>query len=86
MRGLYAPFESGQLSGSADVYMNEITGGQYTNMLFQSKQLGLGDQWPAIKKAYAAVMGTRAEVKDAASGRTYYHNAGASSPLGGDEV
>lgn len=52
-RALYAPFESGQKSGSSDVYINEIPGGQYTNLMFQSQQLGLAGQWPAIKKAYA---------------------------------
>ena len=51
-RGLYAPFESGQKSGSADVYQHEMPGGQYTNLLFQSQQLGLSGRWPAIKKAY----------------------------------
>lgn len=54
MRGAYAPFESGQKSGSADVYLHEMPGGQYTNLLYQSTQLGLTGQWPAIKKAYAA--------------------------------
>lgn len=53
-RGVYAPFESGQKSGSSDVYLNEIPGGQYTNLMFQSQQLGLAGQWPSIKKAYAA--------------------------------
>mmetsp|Transcript_5521 Transcript_5521/g.7772 ORF Transcript_5521/g.7772 Transcript_5521/m.7772 type:complete len:1187 (+) Transcript_5521:80-3640(+) len=53
-RGLYAPFESGQKSGSADVYNHEMPGGQYTNLLFQSQQLGLSGQWPAIKRAYAS--------------------------------
>lgn len=52
-RGLYAPFESGQKSGSADVYDHEMPGGQYTNLLFQSNQLGLTGQWGQIKKAYA---------------------------------
>jgi len=52
VRGLYLPFESGQLSGSADVYTHEIPGGQYTNLLYQSKQLGLSEKWPEIKKAY----------------------------------
>jgi pyruvate carboxylase len=52
-RGLYAPFESGQKSGSADVYNHEMPGGQYTNLLFQSQQLGLTGRWPAIKRAYA---------------------------------
>ena len=37
-RALYAPFESGQLSGSSDVYAHEIPGGQYTNLLFQSRR------------------------------------------------
>ena len=52
-RGLYAPFESGQKSGSADVYIHEMPGGQYTNLLFQSAQLGLTGQWSQVKKAYA---------------------------------
>lgn len=54
LRGVYAPFESGQKTGSADVFVHEMPGGQYTNLLFQSKQLGLTGQWPAIKLAYAA--------------------------------
>jgi pyruvate carboxylase len=53
VRQIYAPFESGQLSGSSDVYQHEIPGGQYTNLLFQSKQLGLTERWPEIKKKYA---------------------------------
>lgn len=53
VRQIYAPFESGQLSGSSDVYQHEIPGGQYTNLLFQSRQLGLTERWPEIKKKYA---------------------------------
>jgi pyruvate carboxylase len=53
VRSLYLPFESGQLSGSSDVYFHEIPGGQYTNLLFQSKQLGLSDRWTEIKAKYA---------------------------------
>ena len=52
-RGLYAPFESGQKSGSADVYIHEMPGGQYTNLLYQSTQLGLTGQWSAVKESYA---------------------------------
>lgn len=52
-RGIYRPFESGQLSGSSDVYNHEIPGGQYTNLLFQANQLGLGEQWLDIKAMYA---------------------------------
>lgn len=52
-RRLYAPFESGLKSGSADVYLHEMPGGQYTNLQFQARQLGLAERWPAIKRAYA---------------------------------
>jgi pyruvate carboxylase len=52
-RGLYAPFESGQKTGSSDVYEHEMPGGQYTNLLYQSTQLGLTGQWSKVKKAYA---------------------------------
>lgn len=52
-RGLYSPFESGQKSGSADVYTHEMPGGQYTNLLYQSTQLGLSGQWSQVKRAYA---------------------------------
>jgi pyruvate carboxylase len=52
-RQLYAPFESGLKSGSADVYDHEMPGGQYTNLQFQAQQLGLAHRWPAIKRAYA---------------------------------
>ena len=34
------------------MYKNEIPGGQYTNMLFQSKQLGLEGQFGKVKSAY----------------------------------
>eukprot|EP00741_Cyanophora_paradoxa_P007965 tig00000133_g7705.t1 len=37
VRELYAPFESGQKSGSADVYVHEMPGGQYTNLQFQAR-------------------------------------------------
>ncbi|CAG2183556.1 unnamed protein product, partial [Oppiella nova] len=54
-RTLYAPFEctTTMKSGNADVYLNEIPGGQYTNLQFQAYSLGLEKQFEAIKKAYA---------------------------------
>ncbi len=52
-RRLYNPFESGQKSAGADVYTNEIPGGQYTNLQFQALSLGLAGEWDAIKRAYA---------------------------------
>ena len=53
-RGLYAPFECTKTmkSGSADVYENEIPGGQYTNLQFQAFSLGLGNEFPKVKQAY----------------------------------
>jgi pyruvate carboxylase len=53
-RNLYAPYESGLKSGSSDVYVHEMPGGQYTNLQFQARQLGLAERWPAIKAAYTA--------------------------------
>ena len=52
VRRLYSPFESGQKSAGHDVYLHEIPGGQYTNMLFQALSLGLASEWDAIKIAY----------------------------------
>ncbi|XP_078589578.1 pyruvate carboxylase, mitochondrial-like isoform X2 [Branchiostoma floridae x Branchiostoma japonicum] len=54
-RQLYSPFECtvSMKSGNADVYENEIPGGQYTNLQFQAYSLGLADKFPEIKKAYA---------------------------------
>ncbi|XP_072390226.1 pyruvate carboxylase, mitochondrial isoform X1 [Diabrotica undecimpunctata] len=54
-RTLYAPFEctTTMKSGNADVYNNEIPGGQYTNLQFQAFSLGLGDFFEDVKKAYA---------------------------------
>ncbi|NVB39980.1 pyruvate carboxylase [Pseudenhygromyxa sp. WMMC2535] len=54
VRRLYGPFESGLRSGSADVYMHEMPGGQYTNLQFQARALGLTGRWEAIKRTYAA--------------------------------
>ena len=53
-RTLYAPFEctTTMKSGNADVFINEIPGGQYTNLQFQAFSLGLGDQFEEVKKAY----------------------------------
>ncbi|XP_071505302.1 pyruvate carboxylase, mitochondrial-like [Diadema antillarum] len=53
-RQLYAPFECTvtMKSGNADIYRNEIPGGQYTNLQFQAFSLGLGNQFEEVKKAY----------------------------------
>ncbi|XP_049874990.1 pyruvate carboxylase, mitochondrial isoform X4 [Pectinophora gossypiella] len=53
-RTLYGPFEctATMKTGNADVYINEIPGGQYTNLQFQAFSLGLGSQFEEVKKAY----------------------------------
>lgn len=54
-RNLYAPFECCKTlkSGNSDVYINQIPGGQYTNLQFQAFSLGLADQFEEVKKMYA---------------------------------
>ena len=53
-RTLYAPFEctTTMKSGNSDVYLNEIPGGQYTNLQFQAFSLGLSDQFHEVKQKY----------------------------------
>src|SRR5262249_23696997 len=48
VRGYYAPFESGQLAPSADVYVHEMPGGQYTNLYQQAQALGLESRWSEV--------------------------------------
>ncbi|XP_070180622.1 pyruvate carboxylase, mitochondrial-like isoform X2 [Littorina saxatilis] len=54
-RQLYGPFEctATMKSGNADIYKNEIPGGQYTNLQFQAFSLGLADQFEEVKKMYS---------------------------------
>ncbi|XP_064881295.1 pyruvate carboxylase, mitochondrial-like [Oncorhynchus nerka] len=54
-RGLYAPFDctATMKSGNADVYENEIPGGQYTNLHFQAHSMGLGNKFKQVKKSYS---------------------------------
>ncbi|KAI9362426.1 hypothetical protein DFJ73DRAFT_812313 [Zopfochytrium polystomum] len=53
IRLLYSCFESQMISNDSSVYEHEMPGGQYTNLQFQARQLGLGEMWNAIKIAYA---------------------------------
>lgn len=53
VRRYYCAFESDQNVVSADVYLNEIPGGQYTNLLQQAEAVGLGHRWRDIKRTYA---------------------------------
>ena len=51
----YAPFDTAPRSGTADVYIHEMPGGQYTNLREQAENLGLGHHWPEIARMYADV-------------------------------
>jgi len=55
VRQLYSPFETGMMASTADVYYNEIPGGQYTNLYEQAKAVGLAARWPEICKIYSEV-------------------------------
>ncbi len=55
VRRLYASFETGQLAPTADVYLNEMPGGQYTNLYAQTRALGLEDRWREVCRMYAEV-------------------------------
>ncbi|MBL8294200.1 MAG: pyruvate carboxylase, partial [Bryobacterales bacterium] len=55
VRGWYAPFDSGPKSGTAEVYLHEMPGGQYTNLKEQAEAMGLGERWPEVARAYADV-------------------------------
>ncbi|HUC85730.1 MAG TPA: pyruvate carboxylase subunit B, partial [Candidatus Acidoferrales bacterium] len=55
VRGFYAPFDSAPRAGSAEVYMHEMPGGQFTNLKEQAAALGLGHRWPEIARTYAEV-------------------------------
>ena len=55
VREYYAPFDTGPKSGTAEVYLHEMPGGQYTNLKEQAEAMGLGARWHQIARAYADV-------------------------------
>ena len=55
VREFYAPFDTGPKSGTAEVYLHEMPGGQYTNFKEQAEAMGLGPRWHEIARAYADV-------------------------------
>lgn len=54
VRTYYYPFETELRAGTATIYDTEIPGGQYSNLRPQARGLGLEDQFPTIRKNYAA--------------------------------
>jgi pyruvate carboxylase len=55
VRTFYAPFDNAPPSGTADVYVHEMPGGQYTNLREQADAMGLADRWRDIARTYADV-------------------------------
>lgn len=51
----YEPFNSAPRSGTAEVYLHEMPGGQYTNLKEQANAMGLGHRWQEIAHTYADV-------------------------------
>ena len=52
VRRYYYPFETELRAGTAEVYENEIPGGQYSNLRPQARALGLEDQFEQVKENY----------------------------------
>ena len=55
VRNYYAPFDTSPKAGSAEVYLHEMPGGQFTNLKEQGAAMGLGHRWPEIARTYAEV-------------------------------
>jgi pyruvate carboxylase len=55
VRTAYAPFDTSPRAGSAEVYLHEMPGGQYTNLKEQAASMGLASRWPEIARTYAEV-------------------------------
>ena len=55
VRNYYYPFESDLKAGTAEVFENEIPGGQYSNLRPQARALGLESKFDLVKKNYRVV-------------------------------
>ncbi len=55
VREYYRPFDTAPKSGSAEVYLHEMPGGQYTNLKEQAASMGVAQRWPEIARTYAEV-------------------------------
>jgi pyruvate carboxylase len=55
VRELYTPFDTAPKTGSAEVYLHEMPGGQYTNLKEQAASMGVSHRWPEIARGYADV-------------------------------
>jgi pyruvate carboxylase len=55
VREYYKPFDTSPAAGTAEVYIHEMPGGQYTNLKEQAESMGLGPRWHEIAQTYAEV-------------------------------
>lgn len=55
VREFYSPFDVAPKTGSAEVYLHEMPGGQYTNLKEQAASMGVSHRWPEIARLYAEV-------------------------------
>ncbi len=55
VRTFYEPFDTSPPFGSAEVYLHEMPGGQFTNLKEQANSMGIGHRWPEIAQTYADV-------------------------------
>ncbi len=55
VREYYHPFDTAPKTGSAEVYLHEMPGGQYTNLKEQANSMGVATRWPEIARTYAEV-------------------------------
>jgi pyruvate carboxylase len=55
VREYYRPFDTAPRTGSAEVYLHEMPGGQYTNLREQAASMGVSHRWPEIARTYAEV-------------------------------
>ena len=55
VRRMYAPFESDMRSGTSEVWLHEMPGGQVTNLRAQARAMGLEDRWHDVARTYAEV-------------------------------
>ncbi len=55
VREYYHPFDTAPKTGSAEVYLHEMPGGQYTNLKEQATSMGVSHRWSEIARTYAEV-------------------------------
>ena len=55
VRKFYKPFDTSAPHGTAEVYLHELPGGQFTNLKEQAAAMGLAERWPEVARTYAEV-------------------------------